>query len=126
MGLDFSTLVYFPCQEVFGRPVTVTPLVSLPGYGPYTRRGIFRTRDVIIEGGEIGAVLSDQQSVLYVRDVEFPAVPQQGDLISIGADRGIPPPGKVRPTDSAIEFLVTDVPTRGGGETTLVLQRVEP
>jgi hypothetical protein len=124
MGLDFSSLVYYPCQEIFGRPVTVTPVVSLPGQAAYAARGIYGTRALIIEGGIAGAEFSDQQTVLYIREVDFPATPQQGDHIAIPNDGSIPPPGRVSPNDPPTEFVVTDAPFNGGGETTLVLQRI--
>lgn len=127
MAVDFSSLVYLPNQEVFGRSITVTPLASMPGQSAYSARGIYRTRPTIIEGGEVGAVIADQESVLYIRDAEFPKVPIQGDLIGIPVStNGIPPPGSNNPNDPPAQFYVTDVPTNDGGESTLILQKVVP
>jgi hypothetical protein len=126
MAVNFSVFVYLPCQEIFGRPVTVTPLVSQPTAGSYSARGIFRTHDTVIDGGEVGAVISDQESVLYVRDTEFAVVPMQGDMISIPTTNGIPPPGSSSINDPPAEFVVSDVNTRGGGETMLQLQKYMP
>jgi hypothetical protein len=126
MAVNFSALVYQPCQTVFGRSVTVVPRVSLPGYGPYVRRGIFKTRPTTIDGGELGAIISDQQTVLHIREVDYPKIPEQGDGIIIGAEGGIPPPGVNRADAPPTEFTVTDISNNAGGETVLVLQKQEP
>ena len=124
MAVNFSALVYLPCHTVYGRSVTVTPRVSLPGHGPYTRRGIYKTRATTIDGGELGAILSDQQTVLYIRESDYPALPEQGDLISIPAEGAIPPPGSNKTTSPPAEFVVTDMSSNSGGEMVLTLQRM--
>jgi hypothetical protein len=118
MAINFSTLVYQPCQDTFGRTVTVTPVASQPGGAAYTRRGIFGTRPVNIETAIGMAVLSDQETVFYIREVEYPTLPQQGDLLSIPVDDAGNP--------AEDNWIVTDSSRNGGGETTLTLQKVVP
>jgi hypothetical protein len=126
MAVNFSALVYLPCQTVYGRSITVIPRVSLPGYGPYVRRGIFKTRPTTIDGGELGAIISDQQTVLHIREIDYPKIPEQGDGILIPAEGAIPPPGANRTNAPPAEFVVTDISNNSGGETVLTLQRQEP
>ena len=69
MGVDFSTLVYLPNFDMFARPITVTPLASQPGMPAYGARGIFDTRPIDVQA-EDGSIVSDQQTILDVRDAE--------------------------------------------------------
>jgi hypothetical protein len=126
MAVNFAAMVYGPCQTVYGRSVVVTPRVSLPGHGPYTRRGIFKTRPTTIDGGELGAIISDQSPVLYIREIDYPRIPEQGDWITVPADAGasLPPPGTNSMDAPPTEFIVTDISNNAGGETVLVLQRL--
>jgi hypothetical protein len=120
MGIDFSTMVYLPNYDFFARPVTVTPIMSNPSSGPYPIRGIWTTDeiDVMTEGG---AIVSDQVTILDVRDNEFfdigQPVPIQGDLINIPADGNVPAEG---------DFEVLDQDKNGGGETKLSLRKWGP
>jgi len=116
MALDFSTLVYLPNFDMFARPITVTPLASQPGLPAYSARGIYDTRPIDVQA-ENGSIISDQQTILDVRDVEFGAVPDQLDRIHIPFD----PASNSR--DLGI-FEVTNVESNGGGETTLVIRKV--
>lgn len=116
MAINFSTLVYLPCQTTFGRDITVSPVASQPGAPAYWNRGIYNTRGTVVQTDVGLAIISDQETILDVREVEYGTVPIQGDLIDIPQDAaGNPALG---------QFKVTDAWTNGGGETTLVLQKI--
>lgn len=115
-GVNFSTLVYLPAFDLFARPVTFYPYASQPSGGSYVGRGIFSTRSLDIVGLD-GAVLSDQQTILDIREVEFAVLPQQFDRLTIDAADAGPALG---------EFEITNASTNGGGETTLVLRKWLP
>jgi hypothetical protein len=113
MAVNFSTLVYMPCQEVFGRPVNFSSTLgnSFSGAG----RGIYdsRTLNVLLEDGSI---LSDQQTILDIRTSEFGTLPVQGDVIDI-------PPEPISGLPALGMYEITDVFHNGGGEVTLSLKR---
>jgi hypothetical protein len=115
MAVNMSTMVYNPCQLVFGRPVTFmsTSGSSFQGIG----RGIYdsRTLNVVLEDNSI---LSDQQTILDIRTDEFPVLPEQGDFINIPAEpiSGLPALG---------DFEITNTFHNGGGEVTLELKAVK-
>ena len=114
MALNFSTLVYLPNMDTFARKVTVTPLASQPGAPAYSSRGIFDTRPVDVAGMD-GSIISDQQTILDVRDAEFNAVPEQLDRIHIPADAD---------AGAALgDWEVVDTESNGGGLTTLILRK---
>jgi hypothetical protein len=117
MAIDMSLMVYQACQDTFGRSITITPLFSQPGAPAYSARGIWTTRGTTIQTEAGLAVLSDQETILDIRDNEFGTVPVQGDLVDIPASAGIPAAGT---------FEITDAAMNGGGETTLTLRRYEP
>ena len=115
MAIDFSTLVYLPNMDTFARGIMVTPLASQPGFPSYEARGIFDTRPVDVQGMD-GSIISDQQSILDVRDVEFTVVPEQLDRIYIPADAN---------AGAALgDWEVTDTESNGGGLTTLVIRKI--
>jgi hypothetical protein len=116
MAVDFSTLVYLPNFDMFARPITVTPLASQPGLPAYTARGIYDTRPIDVQA-EDGSIVSDQQTILDVLDVEFAVVPEQLDQIVIPDDPGGGVPGLG-------SFEVTHTESNGGGETTLVIRKL--
>lgn len=121
MAVDFSTVLYLHTQDMFGRTIVVTPINSAPGAPAYTLRGIWTTRpiDIITEVGM--AMMSDQQTIIDIRDNEFydagHALPVQGDLIDVPAEGNIPAAGP---------YEVTDTDANGGGETTLTVRLWEP
>jgi hypothetical protein len=115
MAVDFSTLVYLPNFDMFARPITVTPLASQPGLPAYTARGIYDTRPIDVQA-EDGSIISDQQTILDILEVEFAVIPEQLDRIHIPAD---PAAGR-----DLGDFEVTNSETNGGGETTLVIRKV--
>jgi hypothetical protein len=116
MAVDFSSLVYEPCQGQFGRPVTFTSKSgnSFSGSG----RGIYdsRTLNVVLEDGSI---ISDQDTILDIRDAEFPTLPVQDDTINIPVDpiSGLPALGN---------YQITNVSNNGGGEITLQIRKIVP
>lgn len=115
-GVDFSTLVYGPAFDMFARPVTFYPLVSQFGAPSFLGRGIYDTDELEVATLD-GAIYSDQQTILYIREVEFGVLPQQGDRLYIDeADAG-PELG---------EFEITDAHANGGGETKCLLRKWEP
>jgi hypothetical protein len=114
MAVNFSTLVYLPNFDLFARPITVTPLASQPGMPAYTARGIYGTRPIDVQA-EDGSIISDQQTIVDIRQDEFAVLPDQLDRVYIPAD---PDAGR-----DLGEFEVTDTEDNGGGETTLVLRK---
>jgi len=115
MAVNMSTLVYLPNYDMFARPIKVTPLASQPGLPAYDARGIYDTRSIDVQA-EDGSIISDQQTILDVRQVEFTVVPEQLDRIFIPYDiDGGPELG---------EFEVTDTEDNGGGETTLIIRKI--
>ena len=115
MGLDFSTLVYLPTQDMFGRSVTFVPYKSQPSGPAYGARGIFDTKPIDLVG-EDGQVYSDQVTILDIREREFAVLPLQGDHVIIPDDGEVPPPSVPG------EYEIIDTDTNGGGETTLTLR----
>lgn len=113
MGVSFSTLLYAPLYDMWAVPITVKPLASQPTAPDYAARGIFDTRELDVVALD-GSLISDQKSILDIREAEFGALPQQGDRVVIPADCNGKPLG---------EFEVIDADTNGGGETTLTLRR---
>jgi hypothetical protein len=118
MALDFSTLVYLPNYDTFARPITITPLASQPGAPAYTARGIFGTRALDV-GAMDGSIISDQQTIMDIREAEFTVLPEQLDRIFIEAD-----PAAGATGDELGEYEIVDAQTNGGGETTLVIRKV--
>ena len=115
MAVNFSELVYLPNQDMFSRPITITPLASQPGAPAYVTRGIYGTRAIDVSAQD-GSIFSDQQTIIDIRDAEFAVVPEQLDRVLIPAD-----------TDAGAalgEFEVVDTESNGGGETTLVIRKV--
>jgi len=117
VAIDFSLLVYDPCEVAFGRPITVNAVASRGGT-VYASRGILDTRSLMVNTDFGQAVLSDQETILDIRerDPEFAGgVPKQGDIIEV------PPDGEI--TDMIGTYVVTDAAWNGGGEVTLTLQK---
>ena len=114
MPVDFSTDVYLPAQDLFGRIITVTPLASQPAAPAYAARGILDV-DAMDVGTLDGAIISETRVILDIRESEFAVLPLQGDRIDIPTDSGLPAEGA---------FEVIDADPNGGGETTLTLRRL--
>jgi hypothetical protein len=118
MAINFSITNYLPCQDLFGRPITVDPVGSQLGGSPYQARGIYDSRTLNVPM-EDGSILSDQDTILDIRDAEFPILPRQDDIITIDYE-----PVALLPRLGV--FVVTNVWNNGGGETTLQLRKVAP
>jgi hypothetical protein len=118
MAVNFADVLLAPNYEFWGRPITITPLVSQPGAGAYSRTGIFGSGPIMYQA-EDGSVIGDQQTRVDVRDADFTVLPVQGDQIDI-------------PTDSASlasplgSFEIVNTENDGGGETTLILRKLYP
>jgi hypothetical protein len=106
MAVDFSAQVYLPGQNTFGRAIIVN--------GAVIARGILDTREIDVVAID-GSIVSEQRTILDVRDAEFNTVPVQGDHIAIPADGTLPDEGTWEVIDSA---------RNGGGETTLTLRKL--
>jgi hypothetical protein len=105
MAVDFSAQVYLPGQNTFGRAIIVNGVLN---------RGILDTREIDVVAID-GSIISEQRTILDVRDAEFDTVPVQGDHIAIPADGTLPDEGTWEVIDSA---------RNGGGETTLTLRKL--
>lgn len=114
MPVNFSDQVYLPCFDTFARVVTITPVASQAGQAAYVTRGIFDTVPIDVVALD-GSILSEQRTILDVRDVELAVLPIQGDQIAIPADGGLPDAGN---------WEVIDSVRNGGGETTLTLRKL--
>jgi ribosomal protein S8E len=115
MAIDFSTVVYLQCQDTFGREITITPVVSQPNGAAYTARGILTTRGTAIQTDAGMVVMSDQETILDIREREFSVVPMQGDQVDVPVENGI--------TDMVGSYEITDAAWNGGGEVTLTIRR---
>lgn len=109
LGIDFSLNVLLANYDYWAVDVTFTPLTG----SAYAARGIFDTRALDVQA-EDGSLFSDQETILDIREAEFPVLPKQGDRVTIprdgqGVDQGT--------------WEITDASTNGGGETTLVLKK---
>jgi hypothetical protein len=118
MGIDYSTGILLPNYDFWARDVQITPVASQPGAPAYWNRAIYDTQAILRLLHEDVAALSDQATVVDIREIEYGVLPQQGDLIAIPADVGA--------MGAVGTFEVTDAYTNGGGETTLVLRKWEP
>ena len=116
MAIDFSTVVYLPGFDTFARGITVYPVVSQPFGAAYYARGILDTRGTAIQTDVGMAVLSDQETILDIRESEFTIAPVQGDRVFIPAENSIPEAGM---------FEITDAAWNGGGEITLTIRKYE-
>jgi hypothetical protein len=114
MAIDFSTVVYLPNFDVFARDITVYPVASQPAGLSYYARGILDTRGTAIQTDAGMVVMSDQETILDIRENEFEIVPVQGDRIDIPASGNIPAAGM---------FEITDAAWNGGGEITLTIRK---
>ena len=116
MAINFSTVVYLPAFDTFSRAVTFMPR----GGAAFVGRGILDTRGTAIETDAGMAVLSDQETILDVRDSEFVnlgrEVPVQGDQLDIPAEGAIPAAGL---------YEVIETAANGGGETTLTIRKMK-
>lgn len=92
--LDFSSNVLNPIQNMFSRPVVVTPYASQPGVAAYNARGIYITGPVDVPT-EAGVVFSDQRTALRIRlaDAAYAIPPEPRDYVFIPAHMSMPDAG---------------------------------
>jgi hypothetical protein len=114
MPVNFADIVYRNAQDVFGRPIVVTPLASQPGQGAYSARGIWASEPFDV-GTEEEVIFSDMRTIVDILEKEFSVLPIQGDHISIPATSELPDHGN---------FVVIDADDNGEGERTLTLRRL--
>jgi hypothetical protein len=114
LALNYSLQVYKIVLDTLSRPVTIFPVASQPGEPPYDSRGIFDTRDINVEAQD-GSIISDQRTILDIREAEFEVLPLQLDRVAIPAIAG---------SEDLGEYEVTDTDTNGGGLTTLTLRKL--
>jgi hypothetical protein len=104
-------------MDVFARNVTIYPIASQPNGASYAARGILDTRGTTIQTDSGMVVMSDQETILDIREIEFSGIPPaQGDQVDIPADSGIPAAGL---------YEITDAAWNGGGEITLTIRKYE-
>jgi len=117
MAVDFSNEVYAICFNVYGRSITVTPVVSQPGAPSFNAVGIFDSRETDVLA-EDASVFNDSKTMLDIRIEDFPILPMQKDLVTVSDMPGAP----------GGEFEVADLAGIGnaGGEITLTLKRIVP
>lgn len=78
--IDFGALVLGPAMATFAQPITVTP--QQPGAVRYPARGSYSSRPVEIQISD-GNVQRSHEIKLGIRLSEFPALPAQGDVITM-------------------------------------------
>lgn len=112
MAINFSAAVYLACQDTFGRPVVFSGV----GYSG-ANRGIYNTdkHETVMDEGDI---IVEQQTILDIREDEYPTLPIQGDTVSIPYD-----PGSGVPDEGS--FQIIKVTNNGGGEVTLQLREIK-
>jgi hypothetical protein len=119
--MNFDALVLGPAQNSFSKPLTISPLASIPGTTPYVARGIWTVRvvDVILDDG---SQLTTRTLEIDVRLSELPVLPMQGDQITIVADVQSEFSGVS--IGSPILLQIDDVRLDSGGAAKLLVKRV--
>jgi hypothetical protein len=123
--VNFNRLVLRPAMTAFQRPMTVYPIVSIPGAPSYSARCIWDIKNIDVHlmgssssddiGGGSGGVLSSYIIRAGIKLDEFATPPAPGDKLDIPAYQGQPAVGKV---------LVDDSDPDGYGGATLTLKKV--
>lgn len=90
--LDYNVMVLQQVQNIFSRPIEITPYASQPGQPKYGKRGVFVTTpmDIITEES---VVFSDQKSAIDIRLSEYPIPPQALDYVFVPAHMSMPSKG---------------------------------
>ena len=116
MAVNWSDELYAKAWGAFSRPMTVTPVVSQPGAPAYAARCYFDSKETDILT-EANSVLSDSQTFIDIRRVEFSVEPKQGDIIDIPFNEGV----------EGGSYYVMDLAGKGnaGGIITISLQAIE-
>jgi hypothetical protein len=113
VGVNFSTLLYGPAFDLYAVPITIRPIASQPGQPAYRARGIFNTVPIDVVSMD-GSLISEQQTILDIRESEFAVLPRQLDLVTIPLDCNGVPLGN---------WEVTDIDTNGVGMSTMQLRK---
>ena len=79
--IDFDATVLAASMTAFARPVTVTPVVSIPGAPAYAAQGVYRLKDAQIQLAD-GAWQSTNEPHLGIRLADFVVPPKQNDLVA--------------------------------------------
>jgi hypothetical protein len=115
MAVNFDILMQSAVFDFYAIPVTFTPLKSQPGQPAYAGRGIFGTYDADVAGSD-GSILTDQRTILDIRESEFAVLPAQDDHCTIPLDSNGMPRG---------EYQIIDATSDGGGQTMLTIRKYE-
>ncbi len=105
--MDFASLVLGPAMAVFGQPVTVTPLKSVPGGIAYPAQALFAEKAVTIQLEGSDGFHQTVQPELGIRLDDFVVAPVQGDAIDMAQGA----------------FVIFNVVLDGQGGATLVLRK---
>ena len=105
--INFDVLVLAPLQNLFGKPIVVTPTVSQLGVAPYLVCGDLRIQniDMQLEDG----IMSTQVITMGVRKADFAVFVAPGDGILAG--------GK--------PYLIDDTDDDAQGHSILTLKRAD-
>jgi hypothetical protein len=115
MAVNFDVLLQSPVFDFYAVPVTFTPLKSQPGQPAYEGRGIYGTYDVDVPADD-GSIMTDQRTILDIRESEFAVLPVQDDHCTIPLDCDGAPRG---------EYQIIDATSNGGGQTVLTIRKYE-
>jgi hypothetical protein len=115
MAVNLDVLLQSPIFDFWSVPVDFVPLMSQPGAGTYTRRGILGTYLTDIQTLD-GSLYSDQRTILDIRESEFSILPVQNDHVIIPQDCNGVPQG---------EWVIIDAASDGGGQTMLTIRKYE-
>src|SRR5690606_1746377 len=115
--VDFNEVVGGPTQDVFARPIIVTPLKSQPGAAPYAARGIYDERPLDIDLADGAGELSTADITAGVRRCEFTVPPVAGDHVEIPAHLTYPVAGT---------FTIDDVKYDGQGGDMWTIKKIAP
>lgn len=114
--IDFAALALGPGIAAFGRPVTVTPVASVPVRPAFPATGVWSVKNtnLAIEGG---GNLNTTDITLGIRLSDWRVPPEQFALVSVPAAGGLPAEGAL---------WIDDIDEDGQGGATLILKRGSP
>lgn len=115
MAVNLDVLLQSPIFDFWAVPVTFTPVKSQPGQPAFPGRGILNTYSLDVAGMD-GSIISEQRTILDIRESEFSLLPEQDDRVTIPLDCNNVPKG---------EYQIVDASSDGGGQTMLTIRRYE-
>jgi hypothetical protein len=115
MAVNLDVLLQSPTFDFWAVPVTFSPLASQPGQPTYPGRGILNTYILDVAGLD-GSIISDQRTILDIRESEFAVMPEQNDHVIVPLDCNGVPKG---------EYQIIDASSNGGGQTMLTIRKFE-